>query len=38
MEDLISTPVPLPLFPPPIGGVGKAGKQESSRFFPKRGK
>jgi hypothetical protein len=34
MEDLIS-PVPFPLFPPPIGGVGNPGKWEPSRRVPK---
>lgn len=38
MENLISIPVPLPLFPPPIGGVGKPGKLELSRIVPKREK
>ena len=31
-------PVTFPLFPPPIGGVGKSGKQEHSQIFPKREK
>jgi hypothetical protein len=36
MENLITFPTPFPLFPPPIGGVGKVGKKKHSRKVPNR--
>lgn len=35
MGQQLILPIPLPLFPPPIGGVGKTGKRECYRKVPK---